>query len=66
MARASDSRGLPRACPRALAAASAAFVRCADHRALFLGEGREQVQHERVDVRAKLAADEWDLLRHEP
>jgi hypothetical protein len=55
IARASASLGLPRACPRALAAARAANVRSLINLALALGEGRVQVQHERLDVRPSSA-----------
>jgi hypothetical protein len=52
IARASASLGLPRACPRALAAARAAIVRSLITLPLALGESRVQRQHERLDVRA--------------
>lgn len=37
-----------------------------DHAALLLGEGRIDVQHERVRVGAKLGHDEGHPLRHQP
>ena len=37
----------------------------ADHLALALGEGRVQVQHERLDVRPELGDDERDAVRHQ-
>ena len=37
----------------------------ADHLALALGEGRVQVQHERLDVRAQLGDDERHTVRHQ-
>jgi hypothetical protein len=65
IARAFASLGLPSACPRALAAARAANVRSLINLALALGEGRVQVQHERLDVRAQLRDDEWDPMGHQ-
>ena len=36
-----------------------------DHRPLFLGDGRVNVQHERLDLGAELGDDESNLARHE-
>ena len=37
-----------------------------DQGALLLGERGKQVQHERINVRAKLCDQEGHLVRHEP
>ena len=55
----------PSLTPRALAAASAALVRLADHRALLLRHRRVDVQRERVDVAAQRGDDERHPLRHQ-
>ena len=62
--RAFESFGFPNATPRSFAAANAAFVRCANHRALFLGKSGEQMQDERINVGAKLGDDEGHAVRH--
>ena len=55
---------MPSFTPRALAAASAALVRSPDLGALLLGDGRVNVEHERVGVR-DLGHDERNALRHQ-
>ena len=56
---------MPRVCPRALAAARAAFLRWEIARALLLGEGDVQVQQERLDVGAEIGDQKRRLVRHE-